>query len=42
MKTATLEYGINNNFNKINKLCKLGFPPFLLSSTKLNSRASDL
>ena len=28
---------INNNFNKIDKLCKLGFPPFLPSSTNLIS-----
>ena len=39
---SKLLYVINNNFNKIDKLCKLGFPPFLLSSTKFNFCASDL
>ena len=34
---SKLLYVINNNFNKIDKLCKLGFPPFLPSSTNLIS-----
>lgn len=39
---SKLLYVINNNFNKVNKLCKLGFPPFLLSSKKFDFCASDL
>ena len=38
---SKLFYGINNNFNKPNNLCKLGFPPFFWSSTKFNLCASD-
>lgn len=39
---SKLLFVINNNFHKIDKLCILGFPPFLLSSTKFNFCASDL
>lgn len=39
---SKLLYVINNNFNKIDKFCKLGFPPFLPSSAKFNFCASDL